>query len=418
MKKSLFFSFAFLVGMFVYGQWTPIPIGTATTEVSSMTSYVDTVLVGFAGDGIFKTTDLGNSWTDVSGNLSNKNINTIQAGPWPFVFVSTTTGPFYTLDQQSYMATPTTGLSNTNVNFYFVGGELEENDFSVGTLGGGFYTGPELDGPWTAANNGLSGDALTINSLSGYDYGDSSTYILATNGGVYYSNNEFNSWTSGNNGLSGDQLKVTGAMLLNTFSVITTEGGAYYSLDMGMSWTPIFENEKFNLLHLQISQSGAFTVFLLGETSYVSTDFQTWIPIPTPGEVISATTTTTELFIATASSKNSSQAATSGIFRQPISWTLTSLPESQSKNDGNIFKQNYPNPFSGSTTLSYTLSADQWVNIRVYDMLGKEVMSLIHTFQTAGNHEYLLEGQYLKPGIYTVILTTEETASGIKIVKE
>jgi hypothetical protein len=330
MKKLLLFVFSSFMYSIVFGQWTPIPIGTASSEAVTMASYVDTVMVGFAGDGIFRTKDLGNSWEDISGDLGNNNINRIMPGPWPSLFVSTDDGPYFTMDQETYINTSSTGLTNTDVSWYYVGGELDINDFIIGTNGGGFFTGPELDGPWSSASNGLSGEALNINYFGGYDIGDTSTYVLATDGGVYYSNDEFASWFSGNNGLTGNQLYVTGVMLLNTFSFITTEDGAFYSLDFGQNWVSVIENEKFNVMLLQVSQSGAFTLFILGETAYVTNDLQNWIPFSIPGEVITAAVTSSELFIATEADKAGFNSP-SGIYRQPVSWILTALPENEAE---------------------------------------------------------------------------------------
>jgi len=416
MKKLVLFMFSSFVSLCVLGQWTPIPIGTASSEAVAMASFADTVMVGFAGDGIFRTRDLGNSWEDISGDLANKNINRILPGPWPTLFVSTDNGPYFTMDQVSYINTTSTGLTNTDISLYSIGGELDISHFIVGTKGGGFFTGPELDGPWSAASNGLSGDALFINDMGGYHDGDTSTYILATDGGVYYSNDNFASWFSRNNGLVGDQLIVTGAILLNTFSFITTEGGAFYSLDYGQNWMGVIENEKFNLIQMQVSQSGAFSIFILGETSYVSNDMLNWIPISTPGEVISAALTSSDLFIATEATKADFN-STSGLYRQPVSWILTALPENEAETNVSL-KQNYPNPFSNLTTVTYSLSEEQLVDIRVLDLLGREVKMLVNSVQEEGNHEVILDASDMLSGVYMVVLRSEESTATIKIMKE
>ena len=416
MKKLVLFMFSSFVSLCVLGQWTPIPIGTASSEAVAMAGFADTVMVGFAGDGIFRTRDLGNSWEDISGDLANKNINRILPGPWPTLFVSTDNGPYFTMDQVSYINTTSTGLTNTDISLYSIGGELDISHFIVGTKGGGFFTGPELDGPWSAASNGLSGGALFINDMGGYHDGDTSTYILATDGGVYYSNDNFASWFSRNNGLVGDQLIVTGAILLNTFSFITTEGGAFYSLDYGQNWMGVIENEKFNLIQMQVSQSGAFSIFILGETSYVSNDMLNWIPISTPGEVISAALTSSDLFIATEATKADFN-STSGLYRQPVSWILTALPENEAETNVSL-KQNYPNPFSNLTTVTYSLSEEQLVDIRVLDLLGREVKMLVNSVQEEGNHEVILDASDMLSGVYMVVLRSEESTATIKIMKE
>ncbi|MCL6099457.1 MAG: laminin G [Bacteroidetes bacterium] len=50
--------------------------------------------------------------------------------------------------------------------------------------------------------------------------------------------------------------------------------------------------------------------------------------------------------------------------------------------------QNYPNPFNPETVISYRLSAAGNVSLKVYDILGREVATLVHEYQTAGIHNY------------------------------
>ena len=414
MKKLLLFIFSTSMAMVVYGQWTSITVGNTTTEPTSMSGVGDSVVVSFAGDGIFKTIDLGNSWVDVSGNLANKYVNEVLQGPGLMLFVSTNNGPYYTFDQSSYVLA-STGLDNTDVSFYYVGGDLNDKDFMVGTNGGGFYTGPELDGPWSAANNGLANDALYTNELAGYDFGDSSRFILGTNAGVYYSDDNFNHWTSGNNGLSGDQLIITGVMQLSTLSLITTHAGCYYSIDKGASWVTLIADEKFNLLVLNINPGGDFMIFVLGETSYLTTDLVNYIPISTPGEVICGTVTTNDLFIATASGKSDVNYS-GGFYRQPIDWIISGLPDNTPDSKFSSLEQNYPNPFGSSTTIGYTMNKSDFVQLKILDCSGREVITLVNEFQEEGSYQVVFDANDYPAGIYYYTLQTRNHLSETKLM--
>lgn len=62
--------------------------------------------------------------------------------------------------------------------------------------------------------------------------------------------------------------------------------------------------------------------------------------------------------------------------------------------------QNYPNPFNPTTTISYYIQKSGFVSLKVYDMLGKEVASLVNEVQTQGPKEISFNASSLSSGIY------------------
>jgi photosystem II stability/assembly factor-like uncharacterized protein len=62
--------------------------------------------------------------------------------------------------------------------------------------------------------------------------------------------------------------------------------------------------------------------------------------------------------------------------------------------------QNYPNPFNPSTNIGYQIEGNDYVILTVYDILGKEVVTLVNKEEQAGNHEVRLDGTNLASGIY------------------
>ena len=71
---------------------------------------------------------------------------------------------------------------------------------------------------------------------------------------------------------------------------------------------------------------------------------------------------------------------------------------------------NYPNPFNPTTTISFSLPEAAQVSIAVYDMLGRQVMELVNTQMTAGNHEVVFSADNLPSGTYFYRLTTPQGA--------
>ncbi len=62
--------------------------------------------------------------------------------------------------------------------------------------------------------------------------------------------------------------------------------------------------------------------------------------------------------------------------------------------------QNYPNPFNPSTVISYSLPTNSFVSIKVYDIIGREVATLVNNNMTAGNHQITFDAAGLTSGVY------------------
>lgn len=81
-----------------------------------------------------------------------------------------------------------------------------------------------------------------------------------------------------------------------------------------------------------------------------------------------------------------------------------------------ILAQNYPNPFNPSTTIRYQLPKNVHVSLKVYDMLGQEVETLVNHFQQAGAYEQTFQAENLSSGIYFYSLTAENFQSVKKMI--
>jgi len=62
--------------------------------------------------------------------------------------------------------------------------------------------------------------------------------------------------------------------------------------------------------------------------------------------------------------------------------------------------QNYPNPFNPSTTIEFTLPKSEFVEMKVFNILGKEITTLVAMKLTQGNHSYTFDGKNLASGVY------------------
>ena len=67
-------------------------------------------------------------------------------------------------------------------------------------------------------------------------------------------------------------------------------------------------------------------------------------------------------------------------------------------------KQNYPNPFNPTTEISYSIPVAGHVDMRVYDLNGREVDVVVQEFQNAGTYKLQLDGSHMDSGIYIYTL--------------
>ena len=70
-------------------------------------------------------------------------------------------------------------------------------------------------------------------------------------------------------------------------------------------------------------------------------------------------------------------------------------------------EQNYPNPFNPSTNLEFGISRSGFVSLKIFDMLGKEVMTLVNSNLTPGTYKYDFDGTGLSSGIYYYTLSAD-----------
>jgi len=87
---------------------------------------------------------------------------------------------------------------------------------------------------------------------------------------------------------------------------------------------------------------------------------------------------------------------------QLVSPYLVSIRDDMSSNIPTQFelRQNYPNPFNPTTTINYQIIKNDFVSIKVYDVLGNEVATLVDEEKPAGNYEIIFNTSELSSGTY------------------
>jgi photosystem II stability/assembly factor-like uncharacterized protein len=110
---------------------------------------------------------------------------------------------------------------------------------------------------------------------------------------------------------------------------------------------------------------------------------------------------------------------TSGLCKLNVSYSIiTSSDEHRLAGIPDKFNlhQNYPNPFNPSTTIKFDIPKSGIVTLKIYDMLGREMKSLVNGFKNAGTYEVTFNGNNLSSGIYFYKLQTDAQVQTKKLM--
>jgi hypothetical protein len=81
-----------------------------------------------------------------------------------------------------------------------------------------------------------------------------------------------------------------------------------------------------------------------------------------------------------------------------------------------LLRQNYPNPFNPSTTISFSLPLKSLVSLKVYDLLGREVTTIVSEEMSAGNYSRQWNANGMSSGVYFYRLQAGSSAEVKKLV--
>lgn len=384
----------------VQAAWEAVNTGLGSLDVRALVAVDNVLMVGTAA-GIYRSEN-GTSWADASGNIANQDIRDLRRGDSSLMlWAATEAGAYFTLDQQTYTACATSGAGTGPVNYYWFGSfSGSESTWALGTEGSGILHSTELDGPWIAANTGLSGAALNVNDLSGYRDDELDYLAIATDGGVFISTDSLASWQGLNDNLGGDQLVANRLVTLGALVMVATDGGLLATPDYGTTWYPLVTGSAIlNLALYPMSALGLAT----GDGLYMAQDLFTYGAVDmtgtSGGPFTCVAMTATHVYIGSRGG---------GVFREEIG-QLTGLEERPLAGPREFrLLGNHPNPFNPDTRISFALGRPGSVRLLVHDLLGREVAVRDMGYRTAGVHDTTLDGRMLPSGTYLYSLEVDD----------
>mgnify|MGYP001495128033 FL=1 len=80
-----------------------------------------------------------------------------------------------------------------------------------------------------------------------------------------------------------------------------------------------------------------------------------------------------------------------------------------------LLKQNYPNPFNPSTVIEFGVPSDMWVSLKVFNVLGREVATLVNERLSAGFYTHNFDASGLPSGLYFYKLQSGDYSKTMKM---
>ncbi len=104
-------------------------------------------------------------------------------------------------------------------------------------------------------------------------------------------------------------------------------------------------------------------------------------------------------------------------FHQQVNYNLVTSVEDEIINPVEFkLDQNYPNPFNPSTAINYQLSGQSKVELKIFDVLGREVQTLVNEIQNAGSYKVNFDASNLPSGIYIYQIKADNFIQSKKMI--
>jgi photosystem II stability/assembly factor-like uncharacterized protein len=385
-------------------------------------------------------------WTQTNGLNGGNYVGTIYslAAGGTTLFAGTDRGVYRSTDDGAHWSLCNNGLTTIWVHSL----AISEEKIFAGTVGGGIFLSIDNGTSWTAANSGLTNPNINDLTVVGTKIYASTMFSYA---GVFLSRDGGSTWVNiGNtaNGLTGNGV---GTIVVSGDSLFAaTDNGVFLSLNNGTSWngmnnglraSPVIFSLAFFGTRLfagtGIQFSGGHGGTIQAPTGgYCSTDLgKTW-------NAVNIGSTSNEINTFVASGPNLFASSKEGVFRlnangpdweainsglEPILtnalaaspqylfvalsngtvWKrpMTNFPAAVLNEPGQIpasmmLGQNYPNPFNPSTTISFSLPTRSFVTLKIFDVMGREVASLVSEEMSAGNYSRQWNAAGMSSGMY------------------
>ena len=348
----------------------------------------NTLFAGSFGGGVFLSSNDGDNWSSGRNNLNGNVYSLAVFGG--YVFAGTDNYVYKTTDNGSYWAQIDDGLaSNWSVALYAYGSTLyaagSGGVFVLDNTGSGFT---RISDQWGELQHVVINNMIIVPNSGG---GNPYIFIGCANG-IYRSGNNGQSWSTVTNGLTDLAINTfeyipdfSGTGNLNLYAGTNGGGGVFRSTDYGSSWKQVNKGLGItpNMVVYAFARNGPDLFVSTGGGIFLSRDYgDNWFHVD-DGFDASARS-----LLVTNASKLVAGTLFYGIWSRPLSEMTSTkdFPENESVLNFSL-ETNYPNPFNQSTKISWQSPVSGRQTVRIFDMLGNQVATLVDEYKTAGKQE-------------------------------
>jgi photosystem II stability/assembly factor-like uncharacterized protein len=327
--------------------WVPASSGLPSQFVYRMTASGTNIFISLSGNNvIFLSTNLGQNWTPASGGLPNVYCYSLFASG-SYVYAGTSAGVYSTTNNGGNWVS--SGLTGILINAFTQSGNI----LFAGTWGSGVYKSTNNGLNWSACNNGLTTMSINALEVMGTDIFAGTYY----GGAVYKTTNLGTNWIEANGGITFLQIRSLAALNNHIFAAANDyDGCIYHSTNAGAYW--ITKNQGFG------SEVPAFNcLHILNDYVYAGT-------------------------------------YSTNLWRRSYQDLIGISPITSEIPDEFSLGQNYPNPFNNTSNLKFQIAKLGNVKLVVYDIMGREVQTLVNEELQPGIYKVTFDGTGLNSGVY------------------
>jgi len=378
-----------------WGQWTSMP-SSPSGLIQDILDADGIIYAASAGNGIYKSIDSAGSWESFNNGLNSNNARAVyqMLRFESDMYIATIDGIYRSTDDGDSWIKKSDGI--------FVGnGALYAFTESIFEHNGDLFTGA-WTGIYRSTDSGENWDATNVTGQ-----GISPRYFSNHNGILFAARESINfpnGYKSTNNGVTWQPLTTISLPTITFLSEppdlwAGTIGGVWLSSDNGVSWEQRSEGlalDPYNSSIIRVNGVLVSSVKFGGSGMFRSSN--EGIHWDDFGEGLPFLNTIDKLIIY---GDHIIAATSEGLWERDISEIPTGI-ETPGDPLPQSFKlsQNYPNPFNSSTRIEYSVPSGSEVVINVYDILGNEIVSLLHKEMPAGKYNVEFDASELPSGAY------------------